>query len=91
MTVRYTPSSLAELDEILDYISPRSPQGALNVKARIQTIITMIGVHPFIGTATNHPGIRRVAASPYPYLVFYEIEGEDIIIRRIRHAARKPG
>jgi toxin ParE1/3/4 len=34
--------------------------------------------------------IRRIAASPYPYLVFYEIEGEDIIIRRIRHAARDP-
>jgi plasmid stabilization system protein ParE len=40
--------------------------------------------------ATNDRGISRVAASPYPYLVFYEIEGEDIIIRRIRHAARMP-
>jgi toxin ParE1/3/4 len=53
MTVRYTPSSLAELDAILDYIATRSPQGALNVKARINSIIAMIAAHPFIGTITN--------------------------------------
>jgi len=68
MRVRYTPSSLAELEEILDYIDAHSPQGALNVKTRIQAIVTLIAMHPFIGTVTNDPGIRRIATSPYPYL-----------------------
>jgi plasmid stabilization system protein ParE len=29
-------------------------------------------------------------ATPYPYLVFYEIGEEEIIIHAIRHAARDP-
>jgi toxin ParE1/3/4 len=43
-----------------------------------------------IGTRTDDPTIRRMTVSPYPYLVFYEPTDDGIIIRAVRHAARKP-
>jgi plasmid stabilization system protein ParE len=43
-----------------------------------------------MGTRTDDPTIRRLTTTPYPYLVFYEATGEEIIIHAVRHAARDP-
>ena len=90
MKLRYTPASRADLEFILDYISPRSTQGSLKVKARIHSVIELIAAHPFAGAITSDPSIRRISTSPYPYLIFYEITGNEIIIHHIRHDARNP-
>jgi hypothetical protein len=29
-------------------------------------------------------------ASPYPYLIFYEVTGDEIVIHGVRHSARRP-
>ena len=68
----YTLPALADLSAILDYIAAHSPQGAKRVQARIQAIIDLLLIHPYIGTRTDNPVIRRLAAPPYPYVVFYE-------------------
>jgi toxin ParE1/3/4 len=91
MKIRYTRSAAKQLDEILTYISGHSPQGAAKVKARIQHLIGLIASRPRIGAITTDPGIRRMNTSPYPYLIFYEIGDGEIIIRRVRHMAQKPG
>jgi toxin ParE1/3/4 len=67
--LRYTLPALADLSSILDYIAAHSPQGARNVQARIQLIIDLLLTHPNIGTRMDDPTIRRMTASPYPYLV----------------------
>ena len=90
MKLRYTAPALADLDAILNYISNESPQGARNVQARIRTMIDLLLVHPAIGVRTDDPAIRRLVASPYDYLIFYEAMDGEIIIHAIRHAARNP-
>jgi toxin ParE1/3/4 len=40
--LRYTLRGAAELDQVLDYIETRSPQGARHVQARIQLIIDLL-------------------------------------------------
>jgi plasmid stabilization system protein ParE len=88
--LRYTLPALADLDDILAYIAARSPQGARNVQARIQTVIELVLQHPYIGVATQDPTIRRINTTPYPYLIFYEVAGDDPIIHAVRHGARDP-
>jgi plasmid stabilization system protein ParE len=91
MRLRYTLPALADLETILDYIASRSPQGAARVHARIETVVNLLPSHPSIGFQTDDPTIRRINASPYPYLIFYEIAGDDIIIiHAVRHGARDP-
>lgn len=90
MKLRYTRPALADLNKLLDYIAAHSPQGARRVQARIRTIIDLLVLHPGIGTRTDDPTIRRMTASPYPYLIFYEVTESEIIIHAIRHAARDP-
>jgi toxin ParE1/3/4 len=88
--LRYTLPALADLNAILDYIAAHSPRDARRVQARIQAVTALLSLHPYIGRRTNDPTIRRMLATPYPYLIFYEATDSEIIIHAVRHAARNP-
>ena len=89
--VRYTTPALEDLDGILNYVATRSPQGAQKVKARLRLLIGLLPAHPLMGARTDDPAIRRLIIAPFPYLLFYEVLDDEIIIHAIRHAARDPG
>ena len=88
--LRYTLPAVADLSAILDYIAAHSPQSARRIQGRIQTVIDLLLLHPYIGRPTNDPTIRRMTTTPYPYLIVYEATEAEIIIHAIRHAARDP-
>ena len=90
MKLRYTLPALADLAGILDYIAARSPSGAANVQARIKAITELLLLHPRIGSPTDDPTILRMTTPPYPYLIFYEVTADEIIVHTIRHGAREP-
>ena len=60
------------------------------MEARIQAVIDLLALRPNIGIRTDDPAIRRMAATPYPYLIFYEAAEDEIVIHALRHAARDP-
>lgn len=90
MKIRYTLLARDDLISITDYIAVRSPQAARRIKQRIRTIISLLSEHPFIGSRTSDPTIRRLVTTPYPFLVFYEVTESNVIILAVRHAARDP-
>lgn len=90
MKLRYTPRGAAELDKVLAYIEARSPQGARRVQTRIQVIINLLLQHPHAGRLTSKGRLRRIIASPYPYLIFYQATENEIVIHGVRHGARRP-
>ena len=90
MKLRYTLRGAAELDKVLAYIEERSPRGARHVQTRIQTIINLLLQHPHAGQLTSKGRLRRMVASPYPYLIFYRATEDEIVIHGVRHSARRP-
>jgi plasmid stabilization system protein ParE len=82
---------LADLRATLEYIAEHSSQGAARVQRRLKAIIDLIAERPAIGARTDHPSVRRMPVSPYPYLVFYEVSEDAVVIHAIRHGARAPG
>jgi len=88
--LRYTLRGAAELDEVLDYIEARSPEGARRVQARIQIVINVLLQHLHAGQLTSRGRLRRIIASPYPYLIFYQVTEGEIVIHGVRHGARRP-
>ncbi len=88
--LRYTRPALADLASILDYVVEQSPKGAARIHARIEAVLDIVLAYPRIGTQTDEPGLRRVHARPYPYLIFYEVLGDEIIVHAVRHAVRDP-
>jgi toxin ParE1/3/4 len=90
LRLRYTPRAAQELADVLDYIAEHSPQGARHVQARIKAVVDLLMRHPKAGARTSHPRLRRLVVNPYPYLVFYEVTADEIIVHGVRHAARGP-
>jgi plasmid stabilization system protein ParE len=43
-----------------------------------------------MGRRTSKGRLRRLTVYPYPYLIFYQVRGEEIIIHGVRHSARDP-
>ena len=90
MKLRLTTRAAAELDDILTYIASRSPSGARRVQRRLQATFTAIERNPGLGRRTSNARLRRIGATPYPYLVFYEWTADEVVVIGIRHGARDP-
>jgi toxin ParE1/3/4 len=90
LRLRYTKRAAGQIDEALDYVAARSPQGAVRVRERLLAVVTLLQLHPHAGHATSHAGVRRFRLAPYPYFIDYRVVGDDLIVMRFRHAARRP-
>ena len=90
MRVRYSRRAIGDLVGIADYIRERNPRAAQAVEKRIRASITLLERFPFMGRPTNVPSIRMFPIVRYPYLVFYEVAGGEVVIHHIRHGRRKP-
>lgn len=88
--VRFTLTAARQIETALDEIAAQSPQGARNVRARLLDVLALLQMYPHAGRITSKPGIRRIVVSPYPYLIDYRAADNQIVVRRFRHAARKP-
>ena len=89
MRIRYTATARAEADEIFNCIERDNPVAAAAVAAAIKDAIARLGIFPRVGAATNDPNVFVKLARPYHYLIFYSLERDTVIIRRVRHPARQ--
>jgi addiction module RelE/StbE family toxin len=90
MRVRYSKGAVTDLVAIADYIRDRNPRAAEEVEKRIRASIGQLEMFPLIGRPTEDPSIRMFPIVRYPYLVFYEVAGGQVVIHHIRHARREP-
>lgn len=89
MKLRFTARSLIQIKSILSFIGHESPQGAANVAARLDTVFSLLQGQPHVGRRTNRHEIRRLALTPYPYVIFYRVRGAEVVILRVVHASRR--
>jgi toxin ParE1/3/4 len=90
MNVVYAPRALRDLESIAGYLTERNPAAALNVLGAIKASIDALTFFPKIGRLADSAGHRRLPVQRYPYLIFYRIVGEELIILHIRHTSRRP-
>lgn len=89
MRVIFTPVSRAQMKAIFDSIAHDDERAARAVIARIEHIAQLLGRYPHMGFKLRRARLRRFPVRPYPYLIYFEVKGEEMRIVRIRHAARK--
>ena len=90
MKVVYAPRALRDLEAIDAYLAERNPSAAVNVLAAIKSSIDTLSFFPQIGRVIDNAGHRRVPVVRHPYVVFYRISGDDLLILHIRHTSRRP-
>lgn len=90
MKVRYTPRALADREAIFAYLDARNPSAARKVVGLIVQRAESLRHAPRKGRLTDRSGIRTLWVAPYPYRIFYRIDGDTVVILHIRHTSRRP-
>lgn len=88
MRLTYTPRARGDIGEIHDWLSERSTTAARDVAAGVRDTAELIAEYPKIGRGTNIEGVRVLPVVRYPYLVYYTIEADEVVIVHVRHGSR---
>ncbi len=80
LIVRFDQRALSDLRGIRDYLLPRSPTGAERVRRHILETIERLADFPFLGRRTDEASVRVLPLTRYPYLVFYSVVNNEIVI-----------
>jgi toxin ParE1/3/4 len=89
MKARFSDTALIELEEIFTYIAADNPNAAAEVIRRIKHVVTTIGEFPEIGHEADEPNSRMLSVGRYPYLIFYTVAADEVVVIHVRHAARQ--
>jgi plasmid stabilization system protein ParE len=91
MRVRWSESSLSDIDGIFSYIHEHNRTAAIAVVERIKAVAGLLQDFPEAGHLTDEPGVRMFPTVRYPYLVFYTVNSADaeIVILHVRHGAQE--
>jgi addiction module RelE/StbE family toxin len=91
MKVRYSPQAAADLAAIADYLTERSTSGAIAVERALRTTIALIADFPGSGRQVEQrAGVRVIPVTRYPYLIFYTVADNALVVLHVRHASRRP-
>jgi len=89
MRLQYTNTARADIAAILSRIAKDNPTAASSVAAAIKATAARLRSFPFIGAETDDRGVYIRIARPYHYLIFYQIVDDTVIVRNVRHPARR--
>ena len=70
MKITYSPDAIADLEDIADYLTPRSPQATLNVRRDITTTMMHLLRHPRMGRLQTADGMRNIVTPKYCYRIY---------------------
>jgi plasmid stabilization system protein ParE len=89
MRARYTATARVEIDAILSHIAVDNPPAALAVATAIKAAVARLRYFRRVTPDTNDPNVHMQIAEPYGYLIFYSVEGDDLMIRHVWHPSRQ--
>lgn len=87
--VIWTDPALAHLRAIRAYIEQFNPRAARNVAASLKASGDSLAHFPHRGRPVPGTEIRELVSN-YPYVIRYFIDGNRIVILRVRHTSRRP-
>ena len=88
MRVRWTTTALDDFTHIVERIRADNPEAALRVARTIYRAINLLATMPNRGRAGRVINTRELVFPPWPYIVVYEIAGEQALVLRVHHASR---
>jgi plasmid stabilization system protein ParE len=86
--VVWTDAAADELEAITAYIAAENPLAAMRLARRLVALADSLAEFPNRGRITE-PDCREMT-TVWPYILRYLIEGDKVLILRIRHGSRSP-
>lgn len=89
MRLRFLSSALSDLDGIRRYIAQDNPVAARKVITEVRRQTRILIEHPHVGRPGRSEGTRELLINPYPYIVAYQVEAEEVQILAVVHTPRR--
>ncbi len=92
--VELLPAANSDLDAIIDYIMVDSPQAADGILDSIMQSLRRLERYPLSGTPLFDPSLKKFNFRMVivdPYIAFYRIIGNKVIVYGVIHGARNYG
>ncbi len=86
--VIWSPTALRQIEAIHDYIARDNPPAAIKMAELLYEAGSSLGVLPYRGRAV--PGTRMRELIVLPYIIRYQVDGNRVLVVRVRHGARRP-
>ncbi|MCR6644081.1 MAG: type II toxin-antitoxin system RelE/ParE family toxin [Terricaulis sp.] len=88
MVITWSPRATREFRAIVSYLEKRSRAGASRVTSRILKRVDDLLLIPEQGAPVGR-GTRRLEVTRTPYLVFYRVMDDEIVLIGIVHGKRR--
>jgi len=90
MILVLAPRAGRDLRAIAAHINHNNPLAAQAIIASIVASIEILSEQPLLGRKVNAQGVRRILVPRTPYIAYYRIAGEEVMILHVRDGRRKP-
>lgn len=88
MVIVWTPRARREFRSLIAYTEKRSPQGASRIASRILKRVDDLLLFSDQGVDVGR-GLQRLEVTKTPYLLFYRVKGDAVVVIGIVHGRRK--
>jgi len=88
MSLRYTRDALRDIDEISTYIGEHNVVAGAAFLDAFAAVARRLEQFPHSAQLTEMAGVRATPVQRFPYLIFYTVDDNDVVIHYVRHAAR---
>jgi toxin ParE1/3/4 len=85
----WTEPALDGIDRAYDYLFDFNRGAAMRVAETLRADGDSLVNFPHRGRPVRGTNMRELVTA-YPYIIRYRVEGDDVVILRIRHTARRP-
>lgn len=88
-TVVWTEAALSDILLIRTYLAQSNPKAATDIAIALKGLGDTLMLFPHRGRPVPGHSVRELVAV-YPYVIRYRVAGDEVVILRVRHAARRP-
>jgi len=88
MTIRWSPTAVANLTHLRSFIAEHDPAAAKRVAHAILDGVEKLETWPAMGRPSRLPHTRELVIPGTPFVVPYKVADEDIRIIAVIHLAR---
>jgi len=89
MRIEWDARAVRDLEDIRAFIAADKPAAAVRVAELIKAAVARLSEFPLMGRQTSEPTIRILSITGTPYIVYYGLLSNVVVILAVFHGARR--
>jgi toxin ParE1/3/4 len=89
LAITFRPSARADINAAVDWYEDRQAGLAQRFLAEVDRCLALVAEHP-LRFAIKHRDIRCAAVRRFPYLIYFVVEPNRVVVLAVFHVRRDP-